>query len=65
MLDYKLIRSQLPEVAERLASRGFRLDVERFETLETRRKNVQTRTEQLQNERNTRSKAIGHANARG
>ncbi len=65
MLDYKLIRSQLPEVAERLASRGFRLDVERFETLETRRKNVQTRTEQLQNERNTRSKAIGQAKARG
>ena len=65
MLDYKLVRSQLPEVAERLASRGFRLDVERFETLETRRKNVQTRTEQLQNERNTRSKAIGQAKARG
>jgi seryl-tRNA synthetase len=65
MLDAKLVRSQLHEVAERLATRGFQLDVVRFETLESQRKGVQTRTEQLQNERNTRSKAIGQAKARG
>ena len=65
MLDSKLIRSQLHEVAERLAKRGFQLDVARFEALESQRKSVQTRTEQLQNERNTRSKAIGQAKARG
>jgi seryl-tRNA synthetase len=65
MLDSKLVRSQLHDVALRLASRGFQLDVARFEALETQRKAVQTRTEQLQAERNSRSKAIGQAKARG
>ena len=48
MLDSKLLRGQLQEVADRLASRGFSLDVARIESLEERRKAVQTRTEQLQ-----------------
>jgi len=65
MLDAKLVRTQLHEVAGRLAARGFQLDVERFETLESQRKSLQTRTEQLQSERNSRSKAIGQAKARG
>ena len=65
MLDSKLIRTQLHDVALRLATRGFQLDVSAFERLETQRKSVQTRTEQLQNERNTRSKALGQAKARG
>ena len=65
MLDSKLLRGQLQEVADRLASRGFSLDVARIETLEERRKAVQTRTEQLQAERNARSKSIGQAKARG
>ena len=65
MLDSKLVRSQLHEVAERLASRGFQLDVARFEALEAQRKDVQTRTEQLQAERNSRSKSIGQAKQRG
>jgi seryl-tRNA synthetase len=65
MLDSKLVRTQLQEVAERLATRGFVLDVARFEALETQRKTVQTRTEQLQAERNSRSKSIGQAKQRG
>lgn len=65
MLDAKLLRGQLQEVADRLASRGFSLDVARIEALEERRKSVQTRTEQLQAERNARSKSIGAAKARG
>ncbi|MDO9623055.1 MAG: serine--tRNA ligase [Pseudomonas sp.] len=65
MLDSKLVRSQLHDVAQRLAARGFELDVARFEGLETQRKTVQTRTEQLQAERNSRSKAIGQAKQRG
>ena len=65
MLDSKLVRAQLHEVAERLASRGFQLDVGRFEALEAQRKSVQTRTEQLQAERNARSKSIGQAKQRG
>jgi seryl-tRNA synthetase len=65
MLDSKLLRTQLNDVAERLATRGFTLDVERIEALESRRKTVQTRTEQLQAERNARSKSIGQAKQRG
>lgn len=65
MLDSKLLRGQLQEVADRLASRGFSLDVARIESLEERRKSVQTRTEQLQAERNARSKSIGQAKAKG
>ncbi|MBD9483861.1 serine--tRNA ligase [Pseudomonas sp. PDM14] len=65
MLDSKLVRTQLQDIADRLASRGFQLDVARFEALEAQRKAVQTRTEQLQAERNSRSKSIGQAKQRG
>ena len=65
MLDSKLLRTQPQEVAERLAVRGFVLDVAALENLEGQRKALQTRTEQLQAERNSRSKSIGQAKARG
>ncbi|WP_137887166.1 serine--tRNA ligase [Pseudomonas sp. 2FE] len=65
MLDPKLIRTELQAIAERLAARGYELDVARIEGLEAQRKSVQSRTEQLQAERNARSKSIGQAKARG
>ncbi|MBZ9537863.1 serine--tRNA ligase [Modicisalibacter tunisiensis] len=65
MLDPKLLRSDLEDVAQRLAKRGFTLDTAQFEALESQRRTLQTETEQLQNERNTRSKAIGKAKAAG
>ena len=65
MLDYKLLRSDLTNTAQRLAARGFSLDVEKLELLESQRKMFQTRTEQLQSERNSRAKVIGQAKARG
>ena len=65
MLDSKLLRSNLQDVADRLASRGFKLDVARIEALESQRKEVQTLTEKLQAERNAISKSIGQAKARG
>jgi seryl-tRNA synthetase len=65
MLDSKLLRTNIQDVADRLASRGFTLDVARIESLEAQRKVVQTRTEQLQAERNARSKSIGQAKQRG
>lgn len=65
MLDSKLVRTQPQDVADRLAARGFTLDVARIEALENQRKAVQTRTETLQAERNARSKAIGQAMKRG
>ena len=66
MLDPSLLRGQLADTAARLlATRGFQLDVAAFETLEAERKQLQSRTQQLQSQRNTRSKAIGQAKARG
>lgn len=65
MLDPKIIRSQLDFVVERLAVRGMKVDTELFGTLEEKRKGLQVQTEQLQSERNSRSKAIGHAKAKG
>ncbi|QJD29794.1 serine--tRNA ligase [Methylococcus geothermalis] len=65
MLDPRLVRSQLEQTAQQLARRGFILDVEAFRALEERRKSVQVETQNLQNERNTRSKSIGQAKARG
>ncbi|MEK7321773.1 MAG: serine--tRNA ligase [Pseudomonadota bacterium] len=65
MLDPKLIRGQLDDTAQRLAARGFKLDTLRIAALETERKQVQMRTQALQNDRNTRSKAIGKAKASG
>jgi seryl-tRNA synthetase len=66
MLDPVLLRAQLAQTAERLrATRGFDLDAATIEGLESERKQLQTRTQELQNLRNTRSKAIGMAKAKG
>jgi len=66
MLDPALLRTQPAELAARLAeTRGFALDVAALETLEGERKQLQVRTQELQNLRNTRSKAIGQAKAKG
>ena len=66
MLDPVLLRTHLAATAERLrATRGFELDVAALEALEAERKQLQTRTQELQNLRNTRSKAIGQAKAKG
>ncbi|MDI4637486.1 MULTISPECIES: serine--tRNA ligase [Halomonadaceae] len=65
MLDPKLLRGDLDQVAQRLAKRGFTLDTAQLESLESKRRDLQTQTEQLQSERNTRSKAIGKAKAEG
>jgi seryl-tRNA synthetase len=66
MLDPALLRANPAELAERLrASRGFELDVGRLEALEAQRKQIQVRTQELQNLRNTRSKQIGMLKAKG
>ncbi len=66
MLDPALLRQQPTELAERLrATRGYDLDVAGFEALEADRKRIQVRTQELQSLRNSRSKAIGHAKAKG
>ena len=65
MLDIKLLRNNLDETAAQLLRRGFELDVEMFNELETRRKSIQTLTQSLQSERNSSSKAIGMAIGKG
>ena len=66
MLDPQLLRGALADTAARLkATRGFDLDAGAWEALETERKRLQGRTQELQNLRNTRSKAIGQAKGRG
>ncbi|WP_434137974.1 serine--tRNA ligase [Photobacterium leiognathi] len=65
MLDSKLLRTELDETAEKLARRGFTLDVETLRNLEEKRKSLQVKTEELQALRNSRSKSIGQAKAKG
>jgi len=65
MLDPALLRGQLDATAERLAVRGYKLDKGAIEAIEAERKAVQTETQELQNLRNTRSKAIGVAKGKG
>jgi seryl-tRNA synthetase len=65
MLDPKLLRTDLTTTAALLAKRGFTLDVEKLIELEEQRKAIQIKTQDLQSQRNSRSKAIGQAKARG
>ncbi|MGR9107863.1 MAG: serine--tRNA ligase [Gammaproteobacteria bacterium] len=65
MLDPRLFRTRIEEVALQLQRRSFALDRNAFQDLDARRKEVQILTQSLQNERNTRSKAIGKAKTAG
>ncbi|MGD2173379.1 MAG: serine--tRNA ligase [Gammaproteobacteria bacterium] len=65
MLDPKLLRSDLDRVADKLRIKKYDLDTGTFNKLEERRKSLQVDTQNLQNERNTRSKAIGAAKSKG
>src|SRR4249919_1052459 len=66
MLDPTLLRQNPAELAARLReTRGFEFDAAALEALESERKQIQIRTQELQNLRNTRSKAIGQAKAKG
>ena len=66
MLDPALLRTHPADLAQRLlATRGYVLDVAAIESLEAQRKQIQIRTQELQNLRNTRSKQIGMLKAKG
>ena len=65
MLDPKFLRGDIQQTAETLKRRGFELDVNFFIELEEKRKSLQIKTQELQNERNVRSKSIGKAKASG
>jgi seryl-tRNA synthetase len=65
MLDPRLLRNDLDNTTRLLARRGYALDTSQFLALEEKRKALQVRTQELQAERNTRSKSIGRAKASG
>jgi seryl-tRNA synthetase len=65
MLDSKYLRGDIAETAQRLATRGFTLNVTQINALEEQRRELQVATQELQNQRNSKSKAIGQAKARG
>jgi len=65
MIDPKLLRANLNDVAHQLARRGYRLDTPALATLEEKRKKVQVIAQQFQSERNAKSKAIGAAKSKG
>jgi len=65
MIDIQLLRNDLEGIAARLKTHGYALDTAAFEHLEAERKDIQTRTQDLQAKRNTASKQIGAAKAKG
>jgi len=65
MIDPQLLRKDIASVEARLLARKFKLDVDKFNALETERKSLQTRTEELQAKRNQLAKAIGMKKAKG
>ncbi|MDH5355021.1 MAG: serine--tRNA ligase, partial [Gammaproteobacteria bacterium] len=65
MLDPKLLRTELDDIARKLRTKNFEFDVDLFNQLEEQRKSLQVSTQNLQSERNSQSKAIGKAKAQG
>ncbi len=65
MLDIKILRSDIDNIAVKLKTRGYNLDVKTFVSLENKRKKLQVETQDLQNEKNVKSKSIGAAKAKG
>lgn len=65
MIDPNLLRNQLAMVAENLKKRGVTVDVNALQALEERRKGLQVKLQELQNQRNTLSKSIGQTKAKG
>ena len=65
MLSKKQLRNDVEAVAKALQKRNFSFDIKTLNDLENSRKNNQVKAQELQNLRNTQSKAIGKAKAAG
>jgi seryl-tRNA synthetase len=65
MLDPKRVRSEPDVIALKLRRKNFELDTGKLASLDSQRKELQTQTESLQNERNSKSKLVGKAKAAG
>ncbi len=65
MLDPKLLRGDLTELKAQLATRGYELDIDFWQELESKRKALQVKTEELQAKRNAGAKQIGQLKSKG
>lgn len=65
MLDLKVVRQSIENVAAQIKKRGIDLDISTFNRLEDQRKHLQIKMQELQNARNVRSKEVGQAKAAG
>ena len=65
MLDIQALRNDLDRIVKQLQTRKFDFETAKFNSLETERKTVQTRTQELQAKRNSVSKQIGLAKSKG
>lgn len=59
MIDAKLLRSDLQALQQQLATRGYALDIDFWQTIEAERKSLQVKTEELQSRRNAGAKQVG------
>ncbi len=59
MIDSKRLRGDLLDLQQQLATRGYTLDMEFWQTIETERKSLQMQTEELQAKRNAGAKEVG------
>ena len=65
MLDIQALRENINTVAKQLATRGYMLDIQKFNAIDQQRKVLQIATQDIQNQRNTLSKEIGIAKSKG
>ncbi len=65
MIDLNVLRENTDQVKKSLKNRGFELDVDFFQQLEQQRKDIQIKTQDIQQERNSLSKQIGILKAKG
>ena len=65
MIDINLLRDDLAAVEKKLSTRGFNFDSKLFSSLETQRKELQVKTQELQESRNQLSKQIGIEKSKG
>ena len=64
MLDLNLLKSDVNEIALKLKKKGFKLDVAMFSSLLDERRELQVATQNLQKERNNKSKLVGQLKAK-
>ncbi len=65
MLDPQILRSDPEAVARILSNRGYSLDADAWRDLETQRKELQVRMQELQNRKNQSARSVGQAKSRG